>query len=95
MEFLGGVQSRIMPNVDHTGKSNSYKHHYFTTITQRNTQKTYELGTLYKYRISLKAWLWLTLLTRLDLQLITEKFPRPTRQENNTKITITFVKLSP
>jgi hypothetical protein len=37
----------------------------------------------------------LTLLTRLDLQLITEKFPRPTKQENNTKITITFVKLSP
>jgi len=37
----------------------------------------------------------LTLLTRLDLQLITEKFPRPTIQENNTKIALTFVKLSP
>lgn len=28
-----------------------------------------------------KGWLMLTLLTRLDLQLITEKFPRPTKEE--------------
>lgn len=67
----------------------------FTTIIQQNTKKTYEQGTSYKYIISLKTWLMLTLLTRLDLQLITEKFPRPTKQENNTKITITSVKLSP
>jgi hypothetical protein len=31
----------------------------------------------------------LTLLTRLDLQLITEKFPRPTKEEKEEIIKIT------